>query len=202
MNTRFARQIRLEQIGNLGQAKIEAASVLVIGVGGLGCAALQYLAAAGVGTLGMVDFDRIDLSNLHRQLLYHTADIGKSKVEIATLAVQKIAPDANVKSYFEFLDNKKALEIFIDYDIILDCTDQIHTRYLINDACKLLNKPWIYGSISGFEGQWALFHCHVDYRDVFPKSQNPLTAVTCELAGTLGVISGTIGTLQALEAIK
>jgi adenylyltransferase/sulfurtransferase len=173
----------------------------VIGAGGLGCPALQYLAGAGIGKIGIVDFDRVEISNLHRQLLFSENDIGSFKAEVAAREIQYISLASKVMFYNAELDNTNALDIIEAYDIILDCTDQIHTRYLINDACGICSKPWIFASVSGFEGQWALFDSAggSDYRDVFPVPQNPLTAMSCELNGILGMVPGIIGTIQALE---
>jgi molybdopterin/thiamine biosynthesis adenylyltransferase len=202
---RFARQIRLSQIGESGQQKLREASVLVIGAGGLGCPALQYLAGAGIGKLTIMDFDKIELSNLHRQLLYDSNDIGRYKADVAAEKLRKIAPEAEVLAINTALDNKTAVQYFEDPDIIIDGTDQVHIRYLINDACRLYNKPWIYGAVNSFSGQWALFNQNLtaaDYRDVFPNPPDPMTTANCEIAGTLGMVPGYIGVMQALETVK
>lgn len=200
---RFARQIRLEEIGEAGQEKLLNASVLVIGAGGLGCPALQYLAGAGIGEIGIVDLDTVEMSNLHRQLLYTPADIGKFKAEVAADALRAAAPHARITPFPVELSNAFAVEWFPKYDIIIDGTDQVHIRYLINDACRLFQKPWIYGSVNRFEGQWAVFNSGgADYRDVFPVPPDPMSMATCELVGTLGMVPGAVGVMQALDAVK
>ncbi|MBS3915391.1 MAG: HesA/MoeB/ThiF family protein [Bacteroidetes bacterium] len=205
ISNRFARQIRMPEIGQEGQQKLIQSSVLVIGAGGLGCPALSYLAATGVGKIGIVDFDQVEMSNLHRQLLYDESDIGKNKALQSDTKLAAQFPDCKVVSYPKELDNKLAMEIFPEYNILLDCTDQIHTRYLINDACRVLNKPWIFGAIQGFESQFALLNASkeaADFRDIFPIPANPLTAPNCENDGTIGVIPGITGMFQAMECVK
>lgn len=208
-NNRYQRQIQLKEIGQLGQDKIAKAKVLVIGAGGLGCPALQYLAAAGVGTIGIVDFDVVELSNLQRQILYTVDDIGQSKAITAAKKLEALNPDITIKSYNFQITNKNALEILENYDIIIDGSDNFATRYLINDACVLLEKPLIYGAVLRFEGQIGVFnledeatHIKTNYRDLFPKPPDLDSAISCNDVGVLGVIPGIIGTMQATEALK
>ena len=152
-NNRYQRQIQLKEIGQLGQDKIAQAKLLVIGAGGLGCPALQYLAAAGVGTIGVVDFDVVELSNLQRQILYNLDDIGKPKATTAAGKIKALNPDIKIETYNFQITNKNALEILENYDVIIDGSDNFATRYLINDACIILNRPLIYGAVLRFEGQ-------------------------------------------------
>lgn len=206
---RYQRQMALKELGQPGQQKLLAAKVLVIGAGGLGCPVLQYLAAAGVGTLGIVDFDVVSLSNLHRQVLYGMADIGKPKVKQAAIRLQEVNPDVAVHVYHERLTNQNALGLFSAYDVIVDTSDNFTTRYLVNDACVLMQKPLVYGAISRFEGQVAVFNYTTDgieravhYRDLFPVPPQEGEVANCAEAGVLGVLAGIIGGLQAAQAIK
>jgi len=207
---RYHRQIILPEFGEVGQQKLLKAKVLVIGAGGLGCPALQYLAAAGVGTIGIVDDDVVALNNLHRQVLYSVNDIGLSKAERATHILQQLNPDINIISYNERLENQNALMLFEEFDIIIDGTDNFSTRYMINDACVLLNKPLVYGAISQFEGQVSVFNPQplkggneaVNYRDLFPDPPKEGEVLNCAEAGVLGVLPGIIGTMMANETIK
>lgn len=205
---RYQRQTLLENFGEAGQQKLLSAKVLVIGAGGLGCPALLYLAAAGIGTIGIADPDTISLSNLHRQVLYRTEDIGKSKVKQAAIALSQLNPDIKIETHDLQLTNATALPILSGYDLIIDGTDNFATRYMINDACVLLNKPLIYGSISQFEGQVAVFNAPdetgqtANYRHLFPEPPAPGEVLNCAEAGVLGVLPGIIGTMQANEAIK
>lgn len=199
----FDRQIKLAEIGRTGQQKLCDASVLVIGAGGLGCPALQYLAAGGIGRLGVVDFDTVEESNLHRQTLYTLQDVGMHKSMAAAQKIEAMYPWTSCTAYDRKLDNKLALKIFPEYDIVLDGTDSIATRYLINDACRILGKPWVYGSVNGFGGQWAIFDTgHAQYRDVFPTPPDEDSVATCDTLGTIGPVPGMVGTLQALECMK
>lgn len=173
---RYQRQIQLKGFGETGQQKLLRAKVLVIGAGGLGCPALQYLAAAGVGTIGIVDDDNVSLNNLHRQILYSVNDIGLPKVESAASVLRKLNPEINIIPFYQRLTVKNALETIQSFEIIIDGTDNFSTRYMINDACVLLDKPLIYGAISQFEGQVAIFnYCKeknekaANYRDIFPN---------------------------------
>lgn len=205
-NQKYHRQILLKELGTEGQEKLLKAKVLVIGAGGLGCPALQYLAAAGIGHIGIVDYDIIDFTNLHRQILYNTLDIGLPKAIIAAQKLQLLNPDIIITPYHFRLTNRNALELLKDYDVIIDGSDNFATRYLINDACFLLKKTLIYGAIFRFEGQIAVFNHNqptsVNFRDLFANPPNPSNSPACNIAGVLGVIPGIIGSLQATEAIK
>lgn len=208
-HNRYQRQIQLKEIGVVGQDKIALAKVLVIGAGGLGCPALQYLAAAGVGSIGIVDFDVVEMSNLQRQILYTVDDIGQSKAITAAKKIEALNPEIAIKSYNIQITNKNALEILENYDIIIDGSDNFATRYLINDACAILDKPLIYGAVLRFEGQIGVFNLEdeatdikTNYRDLFPKAPDSASAISCNDVGVLGVIPGIIGTMQATEALK
>jgi sulfur-carrier protein adenylyltransferase/sulfurtransferase len=206
---RYQRQIQLKEIGLTGQEKIAAAKGLVIGAGGLGCPALQYLAAAGVGTIGIVDFDVVEMSNLQRQILYTVDDIGQSKAITAAKRLEALNPEIKIETYHLQITNKNALEILENYDIIIDGSDNFATRYLINDACVILDKPLIYGAVLRFEGQIGVFnledavtHIKTNYRDLFPNPPDAASEISCNDVGVLGVIPGIIGTMQATEALK
>lgn len=207
---RYQRQIILNEFGEAGQEKLFHAKVLVIGTGGLGCPVLQYLTAAGVGTLGIVDDDTVALTNLHRQPLYTVLDIGQSKAERAAHVLQQLNPEINITPYHQRLTVDNALEIIRSFDIVVDGTDNFSTRYLINDACVLLKKPLVYGAISQFEGQLTIFHPQpnkentsgVNYRDLFPNPPKEDEVLNCAEAGVLGVLPGIIGTMMANETIK
>jgi len=203
---RYQRQIILPEFGEEGQQKLLKAKVLVIGAGGLGCPALQYLTAAGIGTIGIVDDDTVALNNLHRQVLYSVNDIGSSKAERATRILQGLNPEIKIVTCNERLHNENALMLFDEYDIIVDGTDNFSTRYMINDACVLLNKPLVYGAISQFEGQVSVFRNKneedVNYRDIFPDPPKDGEVLNCAEAGVLGVLPGIIGTMMANETIK
>lgn len=207
-NERYHRQVALKELGPEGQRKLLAARVLVIGAGGLGCPALQYLAAAGVGTLGIIDDDTVALSNLHRQILYTVADIGMPKAEVAAQKLHYLNPGVSIHAYSQRITNKNALEMLRLYDIVIDGTDNFASRYLINDACVLLDKPLIYAAISRYEGQVAVFNVantageKIHYRHLFAQPPAPGEVLDCETAGVLGVLPGIIGTIQAGEAIK
>ena len=206
---RYQRQIILPEFGEEGQQKLLKAKVLVIGAGGLGCPVLQYLTAAGIGTIGIVDDDVVALNNLHRQVLYSVNDIGLSKAERATFILRQQNPDIRIIPYNERLTVQNALTVFDDFDIIIDGTDNFSTRYMINDACVLMTKPLVYGAISQFEGQVAVFNFKrnesdeaVNYRDLFPDPPKDDEILNCEEAGVLGVLPGIIGTMMANETIK
>lgn len=207
-NERYQRQISLKELGEQGQQKLKDARVLVVGAGGLGCPALLYLAGAGVGKLGIVDFDLVSLSNLHRQILFSVNDIGLSKALRAGEILEQINPDIEIIVFNEKLGNLNTLEILSDHDIILDGTDNFASRYLINDACVLLNKTLVYGAISRFEGQVSVFNSPlsvdkaVNYRDLFPEAPSDGEVLNCEEAGVIGVLPGIIGTMMANETIK
>lgn len=205
----YSRHFSLPEIGMEGQKKLKTSSVLVIGTGGLGAPMLQYLAAAGIGTIGLVDFDRVEASNLHRQVLFGVADVGRPKVEAAKERLEQINPHINIRTHEVRLSSENALEILRDYDIVADGTDNFPTRYLVNDACVMLDIPSVYGSIFQFEGQVSVFN-YVDeegnrgpnYRDLFPEPPPPGLVPSCAEAGVLGVLPGIIGSLQASEVIK
>lgn len=207
--SRYSRHLLLPEIGIAGQEKLKNAKVLVIGAGGLGCPVLLYLTAAGVGEIGIVDFDKVEESNLQRQVLYTVEDIGKPKAEVAAVKLAKQNPFVKFAVYPHQLNNKNALEIIKDFDIIVDGTDNFSTRYLVNDACVILDKPLIYGSIYRFEGQVSVFNYHnkngikgPTYRCLFPVPPGPESSPNCSEIGVLGVLPGIIGTLQANETIK
>jgi sulfur-carrier protein adenylyltransferase/sulfurtransferase len=210
MNTRrYQRQIILPQLGLEGQQRLQSAKVLVVGAGGLGCPALLYLAAAGVGTLGIVDHDRVSESNLHRQVLYGQNDIGQKKAAIAQQKILAQNPDIQCIAHDLMLHAGNVCNLLESYDLVLDGTDNFDTRYLLNDACVLLGKPLVYGAIARFEGQIAVFNLAMpdgsrsaNYRDLFPAPPPPGTVQNCAEAGVIGVLPGIIGTLQATEVIK
>ena len=201
---RYARHIILEGVGGAGQAKLKNSKVLVIGAGGLGSPVLQYLAAAGVGTLGIVEMDKVDLSNLQRQVLYSTAEVGQSKAEAAKARLNALNPHVQVDTFELELTSHNALEILKPYDLILDCTDNFPSRYLINDASVLLNKLLVYGAIQQFEGQVSVFHHNGGpcYRCLFPEPPAPGSVPSCAEAGVFGVLPGVVGSLMATEALK
>lgn len=201
---RYARHLVLPEVGNEGQEKLKAARVLIVGVGGLGSPAALYLAAAGVGTLGILDDDGIDVSNLQRQILHSTEAIGKLKVDAAAERLSTLNPRVDVQKHNTRLRSDNAMKIFREYDVIVDGSDNFPTRYLINDACVLLKKPMVYGSIFRFEGQVAVFYVSGGpcYRCAYPEPPPPHLVQNCEEAGVLGVLPGIIGTLQATETIK
>ena len=205
---RYSRHYALKDFGASGQQKLQDARVLVVGAGGLGCPALQFLAAAGVGSLGIIDHDRIELSNLQRQLLYDSEDIGLAKATVAATKLRRLNPEVSIQAYVEQIHAKNAAQYLQDYDLVLDCTDNFAARYLLCDACKLLDKPLIFGAIYQYEGQLAVFNVadaqgqKTTYRHLFPHPPGPLEAPDCNTAGVLGVLPGIIGTMQATEAIK
>lgn len=206
---RYNRHLVLSNFGLEGQTKVRSASVLVVGAGGLGCPALLYLTAAGVGKLGIVDSDVVELSNLQRQVLYTTHDIGKRKAEVAVERLRSLNPNVTFIPHAVKLSSNNALQVLSEYDVIIDGSDNFPTRYLLNDACIILNKPLVYGSILKFEGQLSVFNIKKkdrsfssNYRDLFPSPPEPESAPNCEEAGVLGVLPGMIGAMQANEAIK
>ncbi|MEL6320225.1 MAG: molybdopterin-synthase adenylyltransferase MoeB, partial [Cyanobacteria bacterium J06626_14] len=201
---RFSRHLILPEVGLDGQKRLKAASVLCIGTGGLGSPLLLYLAAAGIGRIGVVDFDIVDRSNLQRQVIHATSWVGKPKIESAKHRIQEINPGCQVDLYETRLSSDNALDIFKDYDVIVDGTDNFPTRYLVNDACVLLNKPNVYGSIFRFEGQATVFNYEdgPNYRDLYPEPPPPGLVPSCAEGGVLGVLCGIIGTIQATETVK
>ncbi len=201
---RYSRHLIMPEVGIEGQQKLKAARVLCIGAGGLGAPASMYLAAAGVGTLGIVDFDTVDASNLHRQIIYGTADVGKRKLEASRQRIASMNPSVKVVEHEVALTSKNALDVLRDYDVILDGTDNFQTRYLVNDACVILGKPNAYGSIFRFDGQASVFAVKGGpcYRCLYPEPPPPGLVPSCAEGGVLGVLPGVIGIIQATEAIK
>ena len=201
---RYSRHLIMPEVGMDGQRKLKRAKVLTIGAGGLGSPLALYLGAAGVGRLGMVDFDVVDFTNLQRQIIHDTYDVGRLKLDSAKDTIRDINPNVEVVGYGERLTSANALEIFADYDIIADGTDNFPTRYLVNDACVLLGKPNAYGSIFRFEGQVSVFDAAKGpcYRCLYPEPPPPGLVPSCAEGGVLGVLPGIVGCLQALETIK
>ena len=201
---RYARHLALPQFGEEGQQKLARGSVLIVGAGGLGSPASLYLAAAGVGRIGLVDFDDVDITNLQRQVLYGTSDVGAPKLDAARARLLDLNPDIDVATHDGALTSENALDVLRDYDVILDGTDNFPTRYLVNDACVLLGKPNVYGSIFRFEGQASVFDASTGpcYRCLYPEPPPPHLVPSCAEGGVLGVLPGVIGTIQAIEAIK
>ncbi|XP_059158611.1 adenylyltransferase and sulfurtransferase MOCS3-like [Physella acuta] len=201
---RYSRQLILPELGVKGQLKLRNSSALIVGAGGLGCPAAVYLAAAGIGRLGVVDYDEVDLSNLHRQILHTTHRIGLSKSLSVSQACHSINPNVEYIPYQLQLDSSNALEIIKRYDVVLDATDNVATRYLLNDACVLAGKPLISGSALRFEGQLTVYNHEGGpcYRCLFPQPPPPETVTNCSEGGVIGVVPGIIGSIQALEAIK
>ncbi len=201
---RYSRHLIMPEVGIQGQKKLKAASVLLIGTGGLGSPLALYLAAAGIGRMGLVDYDVVDETNLQRQVIHFTSDVGKSKLESASAKLSDINPYLIIEKHNVPLTSDNALDILKDYDIIIDGTDNFPTRYLVNDACVLLGKPNVYGSIFRFEGQLTVFYAKEGpcYRCLFPEPPPPGLVPSCAEGGVLGILPGTIGTLQATEAIK
>ena len=203
-SNRYSRQIALSEIGESGQLKLKNASILIIGAGGLGCPVLQNLAAAGVGTIGIVDGDVVEETNLHRQLLYTLKDCGRFKVEMAKNAILELNPELKVNIFSEFFNPQNAFDIVQDYDIIVDCTDSIAVRYLINDLAVVKKIPVVYASIYKFEGQVSVFNYKngPSYRCLFPEQKSLKTVSNCVESGVLGVLPNTLGMFQATEVLK
>lgn len=206
--SRYSRHLLVPDVGLEGQRRLKTSKVLVIGAGGLGSPALLYLAAAGVGTLGIIDFDVVDESNLQRQIIHGYSDIGRLKSRSAKDSVNELNPHVHVQLHNERLEAANALEIISGYDLILDGTDNFATRYLVNDACVLAGKPYVWGSIFRFEGQASVFWenapdgCGLNYRDLYPEPPPPDMAPSCAEGGVLGVLCAVIGAIMATEAIK
>jgi len=201
---RYSRHIILPEVGGSGQQKMLKAKVLLLGAGGLGSPAAYYLAAAGIGNLGIVDFDRVDLSNLQRQIIHSTERIGMLKTESAKKTIQALNPDVNVTLYNEKMDSSNIMSLIKDYDYVVDGSDNFPTRYLVNDACVMKNKTLIHGSIYRFEGQVTVFKpgdgpC---YRCLYPEPPPPGMVPNCQEGGVLGVLAGVIGNLQVVEVLK
>ncbi len=201
---RYSRHILLDKVGLEGQEKLNGAKVLVIGAGGLGCPVLQYLTAAGIGTIGVIDFDTVDETNLQRQILFTVNDIGTNKAEAAKNRLKQLNPHININVYPEKLTTKNALHLFSEHDIIVDGTDNFSTRYLVNDACTITEKPLVYGAIYKFEGQVTVFNYKggPTYRCLFPEPPKAGSVPNCSEIGVIGVLPGLIGTQQANEVIK
>ena len=201
---RYSRHLIMPEVGMEGQLKLKAASVLLIGTGGLGAPLGLYLTAAGVGHIGLVDFDVVDFTNLQRQITFGSSDVGKPKTEAARARLSNLNPDIQIATYETKLTSENALDLFKDYDIIVDGTDNFPTRYLVNDACILLGKPNVYGSIFRFEGQVTVFGMPGGpcYRCLYPEPPPPGLVPSCAEGGVLGVLPGIVGSLQALETIK
>ncbi len=201
---RYSRHLVLPEVGVEGQEKLKAARALVVGAGGLGSPVALYLAAAGVGTVGLVDFDEVDETNLQRQILYGHSDIGRPKLEVALERLREVNPFLCLRAHPVRLDSQNALEIFADYDLVIDGSDNFATRYLVNDACVLAGKPNVYGSIFRFEGQVSVFWGERGpcYRCLFPEPPPPGLVPSCAEGGVLGVLPGIVGSLQANEALK
>jgi sulfur-carrier protein adenylyltransferase/sulfurtransferase len=201
---RYSRHLIMPEVALDGQKKLKAARVLTIGAGGLGSPLALYLAAAGVGTIGIVDFDVVDESNLQRQIIHGTSDLGRPKLESARDRIEDINPNVNVETFGEPLSSENALEIFEDFDVIVDGTDNFPTRYLVNDASVLTGKPNVYGSIFRFEGQASVFYAEEGpcYRCLYPEPPPPGLVPSCAEGGVLGILPGAIGTIQATETVK
>jgi molybdopterin/thiamine biosynthesis adenylyltransferase/rhodanese-related sulfurtransferase len=201
---RYSRHLIMPEVALDGQKKLKQARVLTVGAGGLGSPLALYLAAAGVGTIGIVDFDVVDESNLQRQIIHGTSDLGRPKMESAREKIEDINPNVKVEAFEEALTSENALEIFEDFDVIVDGTDNFPTRYLVNDACVLLEKPNVYGSIFRFEGQASVFYAEEGpcYRCLYPEPPPPGLVPSCAEGGVLGILPGAIGTIQATETVK
>ena len=201
---RYSRHLIMPEVGMEGQEKLKRGSVLAIGAGGLGSPLGLYLAAAGVGRIGIVDFDVVDESNLQRQILYGTADVGRKKLEVATERLREVNPLIDIETHETRLTSDNALEILGGYDVVVDGTDNFPTRYLVNDACVLLGKPNVYGSIFRFEGQASVFWANHGpcYRCLYPEPPPPGLVPSCAEGGVLGILPGIVGTIQATETIK
>ncbi|MES2566813.1 MAG: HesA/MoeB/ThiF family protein [Bacteroidota bacterium] len=200
---RYQKQIMLDDIGINGQIKLKQSKVAVIGAGGLGCPVLQYLTAVGIGTIGVIDFDTVEESNLHRQVLYTTTDVGYLKVDIAVQKLSAQNPFIQLISHPVLLNEENAESILSQYDIVVDGCDNFTTRYIVNDVCVKLNKPLVYGSILGYEGQLAVFNYKgsKNLRDIFPDEPNPEDVPNCSENGVLGTVPGIIGSMMAQETI-
>jgi molybdopterin/thiamine biosynthesis adenylyltransferase/rhodanese-related sulfurtransferase len=207
-NKRYIRQMILPGFGVQAQNKLRDAKVLIIGMGGLGCPALQYLVGAGIGHIGIMDADVVSMSNLHRQLLFSATEIGMKKVDVAAAKMKWLDPETQIAVYPFLLTNQNALDIIERFDIVIDGTDNFTAKYIINDACVILGKPFVYGAVSSYEGQVSVFNVSnkkeraVTYRDLFPVPPLPGEIQSCEEAGVLGALPGIIGTMQAAEVIK
>lgn len=200
--SRYSRQIMLHNIGEAGQDKLRKARVLIVGVGGLGCPAAQYLAGAGIGVLGLMDADLVDSGNLHRQIVFTEADIGKPKALVAKDRLLQLNSELRIETYVELLNPANALSVISDYDIVLDATDNFQSKYLINDACLKAAKPWVYASVHKYQGQLSVFNYQMgpSLRCAFPQAGG--RDISCEETGVLGVLPGILGIQQAAEVLK
>ncbi|MGA8133784.1 MAG: molybdopterin-synthase adenylyltransferase MoeB [Pseudomonas gingeri] len=205
---RYSRHLLIPDVGLMGQRRLKSSKVLVIGAGGLGSPALLYLAAAGIGTIGIIDFDVVEASNLQRQVIHKVSTLGQLKTESAAAAIRDLNPYVNVRLHSERLEVDSAVQLFAQYDLILDGTDNFATRYLVNDACLLADKPYVWGSIFRFEGQVSVFWENapggrgLNYRDLYPEPPPPEMAPSCSEGGVLGILCASIGSIMATEAIK
>ena len=201
---RYNRQMMLPEIGDAGQEKLKKAKVLVVGAGGLGCPVLQYIATTGVGTIGIVDFDKVEIHNLHRQILYTENQVGQAKATTAKLVLENLNPLIDIIAFEEKLTAENALRIIQNFDVVVDGCDNFATRYLVNDTCVTLEKSLVYGSILKFEGQLAVFNHKgsKNLRDLFPEPPNPKDVPNCNLNGVMGTLPGIIGTMMAHETLK
>lgn len=201
---RYNRQMMLPEIGDSGQEKLKKAKVLVIGAGGLGCPILQYLAPAGVGTIGIVDFDKVEIHNLHRQILYTENQVGQAKATTAKSVLESLNPLIDIIAFEEKLTTENAVQIIQNFDVVVDGCDNFATRYLVNDTCVALGKTLVYGSILKYEGQLAVFNHKgsKNLRDLFPEPPNPEDVPNCNLNGVMGTLPGIIGTMMAHETLK
>jgi len=206
---RYERQLILKGFGVEAQEKLLKSKVLVIGVGGLGCPLLQYLVAAGVGSISIIDDDRVSLSNLHRQILFDESELGELKVDIAKAKLSKLNSEVVITAIAKRLTQALAVELFPSFDLVVDASDNFSTRYLVNDACVLMGKPFVFGAVSMYEGQVAVFNKQIDlntystnYRDLFPEQPMADEVLSCEEGGVIGALPGIIGSIQAMEVIK
>jgi adenylyltransferase/sulfurtransferase len=201
---RYIRQIRVPEFGVLAQGKLRDAKVLVVGAGALGCPVLMYLTAAGVGTIGVLDGDEVDITNLHRQVIYANNDIGKPKALVASDRLKAMNPDANVVPHLVRLHKGNALDLLSKYDLVVDCTDNFPSKFLVNDACVILGKPCVIGGVLQFSGQLSVYNYQggPTYRCLIQEEPDPLEAPSCAEVGVIGMVPGIIGTMQALEAVK
>ena len=201
---RYNRQMMLPEIGDAGQEKLKKAKVLVVGAGGLGCPVLQYIATAGVGTIGIVDFDKVEIHNLHRQILYTENQVGQAKSTTAKSVLENLNPLIDIIAFEEKLTAENAVRIIQNFDVVVDGCDNFATRYLVNDTCVTLGKTLVYGSILKYEGQLAVFNHKgsKNLRDLFPEPPNPEDVPNCNLNGVMGTLPGIIGTMMAHETLK
>lgn len=203
MNSRYHRQIQIDEVGIKGQQLLAESKVLVVGAGGLGCPVIQYLAGMGVGTLGIIDGDTVELSNIHRQVIYGTQSLGMNKAVAAKNYIANLNPEIKCVDYTDFLSTENVDSVLRGYNIVIDCSDNFATRYIIDDSCKKYNIPWVYASIYKFEAQVSVFNYKSGptYRDIFDGNNDELVP-NCEMTGVLGVLPGIIGMMQAVECVK